>query len=123
VRRGRVFLQTTHPPSGAFCSLASSTTFPGTFATLGLTPGTYVYNLTNELDNITLNIGSAVPEPSTLGLLGLGLLGLGVMRRRRRKINGVRWSVLRLPRPLCLPTETRRAGQESRNHVGWWLLA
>ena len=24
-----------------------------------------------------------VPEPSTLGLIGLGLLGLGAMRRRR----------------------------------------
>ena len=26
----------------------------------------------------------ALPEPSTLGLIGLGLLGLGAMRRRRR---------------------------------------
>ena len=25
-----------------------------------------------------------IPEPSTLGLIGLGLLGLGAMRRRRR---------------------------------------
>jgi PEP-CTERM motif len=28
---------------------------------------------------------AAVPEPSTLGLIGLGLLGLGAMRRRRHR--------------------------------------
>jgi hypothetical protein len=32
-------------------------------------------------DNIQI---STVPEPSTLGLIGLGLLGLDAMRRRRR---------------------------------------
>jgi len=30
--------------------------------------------------------GTVVPEPATLGLLGLGLLGLGLGARRRRKI-------------------------------------
>jgi hypothetical protein len=58
-------------------------TFAGiTFAGLGVLQGTYVYNLPNGLDDITLNIPT-VPEPSTLGLIGLGLLGLGAMKRRR----------------------------------------
>jgi PEP-CTERM motif len=30
------------------------------------------------------NLVAEVPEPSTLGLIGLGLLGLGAMKRRRR---------------------------------------
>ena len=33
------------------------------------------------LDDVS--VVAAVPEPSTLGLIGLGLLGLGAMRRRR----------------------------------------
>ena len=36
-----------------------------------------------SLDSIETQ-DAAVPEPSTLGLIGLGLLGLGAMRRRRR---------------------------------------
>ena len=35
-----------------------------------------------------LTASAAVPEPSTLGLIGLGLLGLGVMRRRRQPLHG-----------------------------------
>lgn len=36
------------------------------------------------LDVIFKSPGSAVPEPASLGLLGLGLLGLGVARRRKQ---------------------------------------
>ena len=36
-----------------------------------------------QLDNARLASGSAIPEPATLGLLGLGLAGLGFARRRK----------------------------------------
>ena len=52
-----------------------------TFASLGVTPGTYVYNLPN--DTITLSFGT-VPEPGTLALLGLSLAGLAATRRRKQ---------------------------------------
>lgn len=36
-----------------------------------------------SLDNARLASGAAIPEPATLGLLGLGLAGLGLARRRK----------------------------------------
>jgi len=55
-----------------------------TFASLGLTPGTYVFSwgpATGD-DTFVVNIG-VVPEPSTLAVLVAGLLGLGLLRRRK----------------------------------------
>lgn len=54
-----------------------------TLAALGLNQGTYVYRSVD--DTITVNIGGAVPEPSTWAMMigGFGAIG-GVMRRRRR---------------------------------------
>jgi hypothetical protein len=54
-----------------------------TISNLGLTPGTYVYNWGSgeNADSLTVNI---VPEPATIGLIGIGLAGMFVRRRRRQ---------------------------------------
>jgi hypothetical protein len=74
--------------SGTF--LSSSDIWTGqTFATLGLTPGTYVWNWGSgaDADSFTMNIGgSSVPEPASIMMVGLGTLGLlGYGRLRRKK--------------------------------------
>lgn len=57
-------------------------TWVGTnFATLGWTEGTYVWSWAG--DSVTLNIGSAVPEPDLTFLAGIGAMTLLVWRRRR----------------------------------------
>jgi len=69
--------------------LSDITTFGNeTFASMGLTPGTYVYHwgLTNadDYDTLTINIGSAsMPEPTSLATLGISASAL-LLRRRRR---------------------------------------
>jgi hypothetical protein len=68
-------------------ALSSSATWNNrTFATLGVTPGTYVWSWGTGLpnQNFTLQIGAAgVPDGgSTVSLLGCALLGLAALRRK-----------------------------------------
>lgn len=71
-------------------SLSATDTYSGqTFASLGLTPGTYTYTWGTgaDADSLTVQIGSPTPEPSTLvgGTLGIALaLGCAWRRQRRR---------------------------------------
>jgi hypothetical protein len=56
-----------------------------TFASIGLTPGSYVYRLgaSAASDTFTLNIGSPVPEPAGWALMigGFAMIGAGMRRR------------------------------------------
>lgn len=70
-------------------ALSNSATWDSTtFASLGVTPGTYMWTWGTGADqSFTLDVqGStppSAPEPSSLALLGAGLLGLVFLRRRK----------------------------------------
>ena len=72
-------------------ALSSSSTWDNkNFASLGVTPGTYVWNWGSgpTADSFTLQIGAAaVPEPSTLALLALPLVFLLPARAKLNRRN------------------------------------
>ena len=67
-------------------ALSNSMEFAGeTFASLGLTAGTYSWTWGSGItaDSLTVQIGP-LPEPASLALFGIGLSGLGIVMRTRR---------------------------------------
>ena len=66
--------------------LSGSSTYVGqTFASLGLTPGTYLYSWGSgsTADSLTVQIGpAAIPEPGTWMMIMLGFAALGVAGSR-----------------------------------------
>jgi hypothetical protein len=62
-------------------------TFTATFTSAANAAGNLTIRLAangvqGEFNNVALSAVTAVPEPATIGLIGLGLLGLGSLRRK-----------------------------------------
>jgi hypothetical protein len=72
-------------------SLLGSSTYVGqTFASLGLTPGTYLYTWGSgpTADSLTVKIGAAaIPEPRTWAMMLIGFAGLGYAGYRASRRN------------------------------------
>lgn len=65
--------------------LGTSTYFNASFASLGVTPGTFVWTWGTGADqSFTLDIVNA-PEPAALGMFGFGVLLIGAFVGRRRR--------------------------------------
>ena len=68
-------------------ALSSSATWDSaTFASLGVTPGTYVWTFGTGADqSITLDIVASTPLPAALPLFATGLGALGFLSRRKKR--------------------------------------
>ena len=72
--------------SGSPLGISTDTWFNASFASLGVTPGTYTWTWGSgdHADSFILEIGVAsIPEPASLVLFGSALASFGVIRRRR----------------------------------------
>ena len=69
-----VFVNWNFNSTGSVGTRANSLTGPN---------GPWIVVGSDTLGAFRVEVANAVPEPSTLGLFGLGLLGLGAMKRRR----------------------------------------
>jgi PEP-CTERM motif len=82
--------------------LSETSTYLGaTFASLGVTPGQYVYTWGSgdHADSFTINIGaSPVPEPSTWAMMLIGFAGLGYAALKHKRVPAVTKS------QRCAPT-------------------
>jgi hypothetical protein len=78
-------------PSGytSLSAISGSGVFTGSLGSLGLTQGAYTYNwgIGGAGRSVTLNVGmagsSAVPEPTSMAIFGLGALGFAYRNRRK----------------------------------------